>query len=78
MKTTDYPIKSRPLTEEEGGGYFAEIPDLPGCRSDGKTPQEAVTCVLDAIESWIEAAENLAGPCRARARPPRLRHVMPA
>lgn len=27
----------RPLTEDEGGGYLVEFPDLPGCMSDGET-----------------------------------------
>ncbi len=30
-----YHIKLRPLTGEEGGGWLAEIPSLPGCTSDG-------------------------------------------
>ena len=24
-----------------GGGYLATVPDLPGCMSDGETPEEA-------------------------------------
>ena len=26
----------------EGGGYLIEFPDLPGCMSDGETPEEEV------------------------------------
>ena len=26
-----------PLSEEDGGGYLIEFPDLPGCMSDGET-----------------------------------------
>lgn len=51
-----YPITLRPLTVEEGGGWLAEVPSLPGCMSDGETPQEAVTNVMDAIDCWLEAA----------------------
>ncbi|MGO1077360.1 type II toxin-antitoxin system HicB family antitoxin [Inquilinus sp. CA228] len=62
MKPTDYLLTVRPLAVEDGGGFLAEAPDLPGCMSDGETPQEAVTNVLDAIASWIEAAEEQGRP----------------
>ena len=48
-----------PLTPEGGGGYFATVPDLLGCMSDGETPEEAIANVRDAIEAWKEAAEEL-------------------
>ena len=32
----------RALHAEDGGGYLAVVPDLPGCMSDGDTPAEAV------------------------------------
>ncbi len=44
---------------EDGGGFVATVPDLPGCMSDGETPQEALANVEDAIEAWIEAANDL-------------------
>ncbi|HEX3952943.1 MAG TPA: type II toxin-antitoxin system HicB family antitoxin [Stellaceae bacterium] len=53
-----YQINLRPLAVEEGGGWFAEVPELPGCMSDGETPREAIDNVMDAISSWIEAAEE--------------------
>ena len=34
------------------------MPDLPGCMSDGASPEEAVANVQDAIETWIEAAND--------------------
>ena len=54
-----YPVIVRPLSEEDGGGYAAIVPDLPGCMSDGETPGEAIVNVEDAIETWIEAAHDL-------------------
>jgi WD40 repeat protein len=39
---------TRPLPEDEGGGYLIEFPDLPGCMSDGETIEEATTNGLDA------------------------------
>ena len=54
-----YPVVIEPLSVEEGGGFLARVPDLPGCMSDGETPEEAVVNVQDAIATWIEAAHDL-------------------
>lgn len=59
MSTHDYEIHIRPLSAEEGGGYLATVPELPGCKSDGETPQEALENVFDAIGCWIEAAREM-------------------
>ena len=55
----NYEIKVRLLSEQEGGGWFAEIPLLPGCMSDGETIEEAVTHLGDAKKGWIETALKL-------------------
>jgi antitoxin HicB len=52
---TDYPFTVRPLTQDEGGGYLIEFPDLPGCMSDGETVEEAIANGMDAKASWIAA-----------------------
>lgn len=52
-----YPVILRPLSEDEGGGWIAIVPDLPGCMSDGATGDEAFRNVLDAIEAWEESAQ---------------------
>ncbi len=57
-KATDYPFIVEPLPQEDGGGYVALVPDLPGCMSDGETPEEAAGNVRDAIACWIEAAQD--------------------
>jgi antitoxin HicB len=59
MSLLRYAVLVSPLSPEEGGGFLATVPDLPGCMSDGETPQEALVNVQDAIESWIEAAHEL-------------------
>lgn len=56
MRKTDYPIVIEALSEEEGGGFVAIVPDLPGCMSDGETREEAARNVEDAIACWIEEA----------------------
>lgn len=69
MNPHDYEVDIRPLSGEDGGGFTAIVPDLPGCRSDGETPHEALTNAYDAIACWIEAAQDLgrAVPAPSRA-----------
>ena len=55
----EYPVIVTPLSAEDGGGFSAVVPDLPGCMSDGETPEEAIVNVQDAIAVWIEAASDL-------------------
>lgn len=59
MMRLEYPVLIEPLSVEDGGGFLATVPDLPGCMSDGETPQEVITNVQDAIAAWIEAARDL-------------------
>jgi len=39
--------------DEEYDGYIAETIGLPGCVSQGKTMEEAITNIKDAIEGYI-------------------------
>ena len=54
----EYPVRIERLAESDGGGYLATVPDLPGCMSDGETPEEALKNVQEAIASWIAAAKE--------------------
>ena len=54
----EYAVRIERLADADGGGYLATVPDLPGCMSDGDTPEEALKNVQEAIESWIEAAKE--------------------
>ena len=65
MNPHDYEVDILPLSEADGGGFTAIAPELPGCRSDGETPEEALANIYDAILCWIEAAEEM-----GRAVPP--------
>ena len=56
--TLEYPVRIERLADSDGGGYLATVPDLPGCMSDGETPEEALKNVQEAIASWIEAAKE--------------------
>lgn len=59
MSPQDYEVSIRPLSDEDGGGFVARVPDLPGCMSDGETPQEALANAYDAIGCWMEAAAEM-------------------
>jgi predicted RNase H-like HicB family nuclease len=37
----------------EEGGYWAEVPALPGCASQGETMPELLENVREAIEAWV-------------------------
>jgi antitoxin HicB len=49
----------RTSRREDGGGFVATVPDLPGCMSDGETPEAALANVRDAVAAWIEEAQAL-------------------
>ena len=38
----------------EEGGYWAEVPSLPGCVSQGETLEETIANIREAIELYIE------------------------
>ncbi len=48
-----YPVQ---LVEQEQGGYFVFIPDLPGCMSQGETTEEALGAIEEARQLWLEEA----------------------
>lgn len=59
MREDTYPALIRPLSEDEGGGWLVEYPDLPGCTSDGETPEEALQNGRDAVAGWIGLAREM-------------------
>lgn len=59
MNTCAYQVLIEPLSAEDGGGFLATVPDLPGCMSDGETQSEAYDNVQDAITCWFEAAQEM-------------------
>lgn len=40
----------------EEGGYVIEIPELPGCISQGETVEEALAMIEDAKRGWLEVS----------------------
>lgn len=45
---------------EQGGGYSASIPGLPGCVTEADTLDELRTNLRDAAEGWLKAHYELA------------------
>ena len=41
--------------EAEEGGYWAEVPALPGCASQGETMEELVVNIREAIQGCLSA-----------------------
>ncbi len=45
------------IEQDESGYYVAEVPALPGCLSQGKSHEEAIANIKEAIEGWLEVVE---------------------
>ena len=43
------------------GGYWAEVPALPGCVTEGDAMEEVMANLQDAMEGWL----NVANSCNA-------------
>ena len=43
------------IHEAEEGGYWAEVPALKGCCTQGETIEELKDMLKDAIEAWLDA-----------------------
>ncbi|MBD2076884.1 type II toxin-antitoxin system HicB family antitoxin [Phormidium sp. FACHB-592] len=46
------------IRSAEEGGYWAEVPALPGCVTEGDTIDEVVANLQDAIEGWLDVANS--------------------
>ena len=46
------------LEPEEDGGFVVSVPALPGCISQGDTREEALANIREAIQLWLEVAEE--------------------
>lgn len=43
---------------EDGSGYYAKVPDLPGCITTGHDLADAVDQITDAMSAWLVVAED--------------------
>jgi predicted RNase H-like HicB family nuclease len=42
--------------------FVAEVPELPGCMAHGNTQQEALSNADEAIQLWIDTAQEFGDP----------------
>jgi antitoxin HicB len=63
--------------DEDSGLYLAEVPDLPGCMSQGATPDDALINIREAIALHVDVLRDRGEPI---PRPVKhmLRPVAPA
>jgi antitoxin HicB len=59
MDVRDYEVVISHLSDEDGGGYLATVPALPGCMADGETRAEALERIEDAMLTWAFAAKEM-------------------
>lgn len=57
------PMTLRAIVHQaEEGGFWAEVPALPGCITQGETEEELRSNLLEAMELWLEAGEAAVPP----------------
>ena len=47
------------IRESDEGGFWAEVPDLPGCFGQGDTLMEAVESISNGMETHLAAVRRL-------------------
>ena len=52
--------------EADEGGFWGEVPSLPGCVSQGETVEELLANLREAIAGWLEADTPLSADRRDR------------
>ncbi len=55
-------MKYMVVIERSPSGYGAYVPDLPGCVAAGRTQEEVVRLIKEAIELHIESLEEKGEP----------------
>jgi predicted RNase H-like HicB family nuclease len=43
------------IHQAEEGGFWAEVPALPGCVTQGETEEEVTSNFREAVELWLSA-----------------------
>jgi len=42
--------------------FIADVPELPGCKAHGDGPQETLTHAQEAIDLWVDTAQEFGDP----------------
>ena len=53
------------IHEAEEGGFWAEVPALPGCVTQGDTLEEVTANLREAIEGWLSVETTEAGTAQS-------------
>jgi predicted RNase H-like HicB family nuclease len=51
-------------TRDEDGWVFADVVELPGCHTQGRTREQARERIREALAGWVE--EDVAATCELR------------
>jgi predicted RNase H-like HicB family nuclease len=46
------------IHDAEEGGFWAEVPSLPGCGTQGETIEELISNLYEAVEGYLEARQE--------------------
>lgn len=46
------------IEQDEDGMFIAEVPALPGCISQGKTRNDALNNIREAIQAYLESLQK--------------------
>jgi predicted RNase H-like HicB family nuclease len=65
-----YTVKIHPADADEGG-FWAEVPTLPGCNSQGETYEETLDNTKDAIRGYLQMLVKLGEPIPTEKQPKR-------
>lgn len=63
------------LHPAEEGGFWVDVPALPGVFTQGETEAEALAMAEDAIRTHIEGLRSDGEPVPTETQPPRLAQV---
>jgi predicted RNase H-like HicB family nuclease len=69
MEVRTYTVKIEPCEE---GGYWAFVPALPGCFTQGETLDEVVRMTREAIEGFVEVLAEKGQPIPVEHHDPRF------
>jgi len=48
--------------DEKDAAYVADVPELPGCLAHGNTYDTALTNIKQAMQLWIDTAQEFGDP----------------
>ena len=63
-----YTVVIHPASASEGG-FWAEVPALPGCNTQGETYQETITNAREAIEGYLKMLVKAGEPIPVESQP---------